>query len=335
MHVFQFFQNTRVLWIFVCLSATIIPWKGFGLPSSWSQEGGLVILPERNPWIISQNIRGGRTHKESSSPGNGPWGDQSCALAVTGTNLWPAEPSSGQELGFEPRVLLFHSSTHGPKAALEAQGLGTAAPHSALPPGCILNIKKKFICCTPGHREILPCQALHPYAGFHWKRPRCAGKESSPNIPDREQVPGEGKWAWLGSMWSSPEVSRTPLRHKIQMEKTLCRARVDSEYFLTWLFLCNSHSETSPDRFGIDLLNCNASKVNKKQQKIALPVPGILKKLGWEPCFVLRVKKIFFSIIVFAEESHWFKNQISSIAYEYDFNWGQRELYTDSKSGPL
>lgn len=179
MHVFQFFQNTRVLWIFICLSATIIPWKGFGLPSSWSQEGGLVILPERNPWIISQNIWGGRTHKESSSPGNGPRGDQSCALGVTGTNLWPAEPSSGQELGFEPRVLLFHSNTHGPKAALEAQGLGTAAPHSALPPGCVLNIKKKFICCTPGHCEILPCQALHPYPGFHWKRPRCRQGELS------------------------------------------------------------------------------------------------------------------------------------------------------------
>lgn len=334
MHVFQFFQNTRVLWIFVCLSATIIPWKGFGLPSSWSQEGGLVILPERNPWIISQNIRGGRTHKESSSPGNGPWGDQSCALAVTGTNLWPAEPSSGQELGFEPRVLLFHSSTHGPKATLEAQGLGTAAPHSALPPGCILNIKKIYL--------------LHPRSPWN---PALPSPSSIPRFPlEKTQVcrqgelskyswqravPGEGKWAWLGSMWSSPEVSRTPLRHKIQMEKTLCRARVDSEYFLTWLFLCNSHSETSPDRFGIDLLNCNASKVNKKQQKIALPVPGILKKLGWEPCFVLRVKKIFFSIIVFAEESHWFKNQISSIAYEYDFNWGQGELYTDSKSGPL
>lgn len=30
--------------------------------------------------------------------------------------------------------------------------------------------KKIFICCTPGHHEILPCQALHPYPGFHWKK---------------------------------------------------------------------------------------------------------------------------------------------------------------------
>lgn len=101
------------------------------------------------------------THKESNSPVNGPHGDQSCALGVAGTVFWPSEPSSSQELGFEPCVLLLHSNFHTPKAPLEAQELGTTIPHcgSAFWP---YFEHQKNICCTPGQHEILPCQALHP-----------------------------------------------------------------------------------------------------------------------------------------------------------------------------
>lgn len=60
---------------------------------------------------------------------------------------------------------------HKPKAALEAQALGAAIPHCGS--GSWLHFeheKQNNICCTPHHHEILPCQALHPYPGFQWKK---------------------------------------------------------------------------------------------------------------------------------------------------------------------
>lgn len=77
------------------------------------------------------------THNESNSPVKGPHGDQSCALGATGTTI------PGQELGFDPGVLLFHSNVHKPKAILEAQNWELQFLTVGLASGHILNIKKK------------------------------------------------------------------------------------------------------------------------------------------------------------------------------------------------
>lgn len=152
-----------------CLSATIIPWKGFGLPSSWSQEGGLVILPETNPWIIS--LWGGRAHKESSSPGNGPGEDQSCALVSLAPISDQLSQAQARSWG------LSHLCSYSTLISMDLKLLWKHRNWELqfLTQLCLLaaswTSKKRFICCTPGHHEILPCQALHPYPGFHGKDP--------------------------------------------------------------------------------------------------------------------------------------------------------------------
>lgn len=147
---------------------------------------------------------------------NGPGGAPSCALG--GSGPW-SEPISGQELGFEPHLLPFHSHIHKPKATWEAQewdlqlltGSGSWLHFWTL---------KNSICCTPGHPEICPAKPFIHTQVSTGRKPRNAANvelEGSPKDSARDQVPGKGKCSLTWSVWSFPEGSRTPLWHNVQM----------------------------------------------------------------------------------------------------------------------
>lgn len=155
---------------------------------------------------------------------NGPHRDQSCALGVTGTMLWPSEPISGQELRSEPRVLLLHSNFHEPKATLEAQELGTTTPHCGSAFWPYFEHQKKIPVAPHVNMKSCPTKPFIHTQVSPGRRPRNAGRVkleerflTGIRYQNKEPIPWQVNVAWHGSMCSFPEVSRTSLWHNIQM----------------------------------------------------------------------------------------------------------------------
>lgn len=198
--MFQFFKTQGVL-DFCLLKCNYhplerlccIPWAAKFLKlGRWTCDSSR----NKSMYYFTDHSEVERTHKESSSPGNGPGGIRAVPW-VSLAPLWAAEPTSGQELG------LSHVCSYSTPTSINLKLLwkhrNWELQFLTMGLGFILNIKKKINCCTPRCHEILPCQALHPYPGFHWKKTQVCRQGSKKFLTEiRNQENANA--AWHGSL---------------------------------------------------------------------------------------------------------------------------------------